>query len=70
MRAFGGVLMLAGALGFMTASQKLAESGPLPEHLSVSEALHDPAGRWDLGRYGCATAAFVGLLLALFPKGR
>jgi len=24
----------------------------------------------EAGRYGCAFAAFVGLLLAMFPKGR
>jgi hypothetical protein len=25
---------------------------------------------WEAGRYGCAIAGALGLLLALFPKGR
>ncbi len=70
MRAFGAVLLLAGALGFLSASQNLDQSGPVPEGLSISQSLRDPAGRWELARYGCATAAALGLILALFPTGR
>lgn len=70
MRGFGAVLLLAGALGFLTASQKTSEYGPPAAEQSVSESLREPAGRWELARYGCATAAALGLILALFPKGR
>jgi hypothetical protein len=70
MRSFGAVLFLAGAVGFLVASQRLDEAGPVPARLGVEETLEHPAGRYDLMRYGAATAAVVGLILALFPKGR
>lgn len=70
MRNFGGILLLLGALGFFYASSRLGEAEPLPEGLSVSEGLHYPAGRWDVARYGCAGVAGIGLLMAMFSKGR
>jgi hypothetical protein len=70
MRNFGGILLLLGVLGFFYASSRLDEVEPLPPGVSVSEGLEQPAGRWELARYGCAGAAGIGLLLALFPKGR
>jgi hypothetical protein len=70
MRSSGGVLLVLGVLGFFYASSKLGEVEPLPEGLSISEGLHYPAGRWDAARYGCATVAGFGLLMAMFPKGR
>lgn len=70
MRNFGGLLLLLGVLGFFYASAQLGRFEPVPDGLSVSESLRYPAGRWELIRYGCAGAAGVGLLLALFPKGR
>jgi hypothetical protein len=70
MRNFGGVLLVLGVLGFFYASSRLEDSEPLPEGLSVSEGLHYPAGRWDVARYVCAGVAGVGLLMAMFPKGR
>jgi len=62
--------MLLGVLGFFYASSQLGSLEPVPQGLSVSESLQYPAGRWELVRYGCGGAAAVGLLMALFPKGR
>jgi hypothetical protein len=70
MRNFGGILLLLGVLGFFYASSRLDELEPLPPGKSLSEGLESPSGRWELVRYGCAGAAGIGLLLALFPKGR
>lgn len=70
MRNFGLTLLVLGILGFFYASSRLEEAEPLPEGLSVSEGLKQPAGRWDLARYGCAAVGGFGVLLALFPKGR
>lgn len=70
MRNFGGVLLLLGALGFFVATQQLEEAAPVPAGLSLRETLEYPAGRWELARFGCALSAGVGVLLALFPKGR
>jgi len=70
MRNFGAVLLLLGILGFFYASSRLDEAAPLPEGLSISEELKEPAGRWEMARYGCGAAAFIGLLMAMFPKGR
>ena len=70
MRNFGAIMLLAGILGFIYASQQLEKYEPVPAGVSVSEGLDRPAGRWDLARYACAGAAGIGLLMALFPKGR
>jgi hypothetical protein len=69
-RNFGAVLLLLGILGFFYASSRLGEAEPLAQGLSVSEGLGEPAGRWEVARYACAAAAGLGLLMALFPKGR
>ncbi len=70
MRNFGGILLLLGVLGFFFASGQLGRLEPVPSGLSLRETLQYPAGRWEFVRYGCAGAGAVGLLLALFPKGR
>jgi hypothetical protein len=70
MRNFGAVLILLGVLGFFYSSSRLGDSKPLPEGLSVSESLKEPAGRWEVARYGCAALAGFGVLIAMFPKGR
>ena len=70
MRNFGAVLLLLGLLGFFYSSSRLDEVEPPPEGLSISEGLKEPAGRWEMARYGCGAAAGVGLLMAMFPKGR
>lgn len=70
MRNFGAIMLLAGILGFFYASQQLEKYEPVPAGVSISEGLNRPAGRWDLARYACAGVAGIGLLMALFPKGR
>ncbi len=70
MRNFGGILLLLGILGFFYASQQLEKQDAIPSGVSVSESLERPAGRWEVARYACAGAAGIGLLMALFPKGR
>lgn len=70
MRNFGATLLLLGIVGFFYASSRLHDAQPLTEGLSVTEGLQQPAGRWDLARYGSASVAGFGLLMALFPKGR
>ncbi len=70
MRNFGAILLLLGVLGFFYSSGQLEKAGTVPEGKTVSESLEYDAGRWEMARYGCVGAAFVGLLLALFPKGR
>ena len=54
MRNFGGILLLLGILGSSTPRRGSTRLEPLPEGLSVSEGLKQPAGRWEMARYGCA----------------
>jgi hypothetical protein len=70
MRNFGAILLVLGILGFFYISSRLDEVEPLPEGLTVVEGLKEPTGRWEMARYGCAAAAGIGLLMAMFPKGR
>jgi hypothetical protein len=70
MRNFGGVLLVLGILAFFYASSRLEEVEPLPDGLSISESVKEPAGRWEMARYGSAALAGFGLLMAMFPKGR
>jgi hypothetical protein len=70
MRNFGGLLLVLGVAGFLYASSRLSEAEPLAEGLSISESLKEPAGRWEMARYGSAALAGFGLLMAMFPKGR
>jgi hypothetical protein len=69
-RNAGGILLLAGVFGFFYCSAQLSHMEPVPPGKSIGESLQYPAGRFDLGRYVAATAAGVGLILAMFPKGR
>jgi hypothetical protein len=70
MRNFGGILMILGILGFFYCASQLSKFDPLPEGLSIGDAMKQPAGRWDVGRYACAAVGGFGLLMALYPKGR
>ncbi len=70
MRNLGAILLLLGILGVFYCSSRLSELEPLPEGLSISESLEQPAGRWETARYASGAGAAFGLLLALFPKGR
>jgi len=70
MRNFGGTLLLLGVVGFLYCSSQLGSQGPVPEGLTVWEALAYPAARYEAGRWLAACAAGFGFLMALFPKGR
>jgi len=70
MRNTGGLLLLAGALGFFYCSARLSNLEPVPEGKSISESLAYPAGRFEVGRYAAAMVGAVGFILAMFPKGR
>ena len=70
MRNFGGILLLLGVLGFFYSSSQIERLEPVPAGKTVSESLEYPSGRWEMVRYACAGAGFIGVLLALFPKGR
>ncbi|HEY6555347.1 MAG TPA: hypothetical protein VI669_18460 [Vicinamibacteria bacterium] len=70
MRNFGGILLLAGVLGFFYCTGQRDTYPELPPGLSVSDSLKQPAGKWDVARYACAGIAGFGLLMAFFPKGR
>ena len=70
MRNFGAVLLLLGLIGFFYASVQASGYDEAPAGMSLSEELETPAGRWEMLRYASAGAAGLGLLLALFPKGR
>jgi hypothetical protein len=70
MRNFGAVLLALGLVGFFYSSSRLDAVEPLPDGLTIGEGLSHPAGRWEMVRYGSAAAAGLGLLMAMFPKGR
>jgi hypothetical protein len=70
MRSLGLVLLLGGVFGFVYSGDELKKHGPLPEGLSLSQSLEYPGGRWEVARFACGVGAGIGLLLALFPKGR
>jgi hypothetical protein len=70
MRNLGGILLILGIGGFLYCSNQQSTIAPLASELTIGESLEQPAGRWEMARYGCAAAAGFGLLMALFPKGR
>jgi len=70
MRAFGALLITVGLFGFFYVSSELEKAEPLSQELGFRESLEHPTGRLELGRYGCALAGGIGILLLMFPKGR
>jgi hypothetical protein len=70
MRAFGALLIAVGFFGFIYVSDQRNKLGPTPDELGWREALELPQGRWDAARYACMLGGGLGILLALFPKGR
>jgi hypothetical protein len=70
MRNLGGILLLAGVFGFFYCSAQLSHLEPVPDGKRIVESLQYPAGRFEVGRYAAAMAAAVGVILAMFPKGR
>jgi hypothetical protein len=69
-RRLGILLLLLGGLAFSYASSRLSELEAPPATTAMGDYLRTESGRWELTRYGGAAAAFIGALLALFPKGR
>jgi hypothetical protein len=70
MRNLGGILLLAGVVGFLYCNSQLSGLDPVPEGLSISRSLEYAAGRYEVGRWVSACAAGFGFLMAMFPKGR
>lgn len=70
MRSFGLVLLVGGIFGFIYSGDALRKHGSVPEGVSMSQSLEYAAGRWEVARFACAAGAGLGLLLAIFPKGR
>lgn len=70
MRNLGGLLLLIGVLGFFYAGAQKDKRDPLPPGLTAFEALQYPVGRWEVAQYASATAAALGCLMLVFPKGR
>jgi hypothetical protein len=70
MRNIGGLLLLVGAVAFFYCSARLSNLEPVPAGKSITESLEYTAGRFEVARYGAALAGAMGLILALFPKGR
>jgi hypothetical protein len=70
MRQLGGILVLCGLVGFVYFSSALEGAPPRDPQASLSQEIATPGGRLELLRYASAGAAAIGILLALFPKGR
>jgi len=70
MRNAGLIMLLTGLLAFFYCSVRLSELEPMAAEASLGDYLHNDAGRFELGRYAAGGVGMIGLLLALFPKGR
>jgi hypothetical protein len=70
MRTLGALLLLVGIVAFFYCSTHLSGLESIPEGTSLSNYLEYDAGKFELGRYVGLVAAFIGVLLSLFPKGR
>lgn len=70
MRTLGALLILVGIVAFFYCSSHLEGLESIPEGTTLTRYLEYDAGKFELGRYGAVIAAFVGVLLSLFPKGR
>ena len=70
MRNAGLILLCGGILAFFYCGTQLAGLTPVPEGVSLGDSLGYAAGKWELLRYASGLGAFIGLLLAFFPKGR
>jgi hypothetical protein len=70
MRTIGALLVLAGIVGFFYCSSQLEGLASIPEGTSLGDYLKYEPGKFELGRYLSLVAGFVGVILAMFPKGR
>jgi hypothetical protein len=70
MRQFGLMLAAVGLAGFLYCGLRQGDFEPVPPGTETMEALRYPAGRFEIGRYASAMVGAIGVLLAMFPKGR
>ncbi len=70
MRTLGIVMLFLGVVAFFYCSGQMDAYPPLPTGLSVEEAWRYPQGRYQVGQWIAGFVGFVGLLFAVFPKGR
>jgi hypothetical protein len=70
MRNFGIVAFVLGVLLFIYAGDQEKGYESVPAGETAFESLDYPAGRWQMARYGGAALAGLGVLMAMFPKGR
>ena len=70
MRTLGGILLLAGIVGFFYCSSHMQGLESIPEGTELGRYLQYDAGKYELGRYLSLIFAVVGVILSLFPKGR
>jgi hypothetical protein len=70
MRTLGYLFLLVGIVGFFYCSSHMSGLAPIPEGTALGDYVRTDAGRLELGRYLALVAGFIGVLLALFPKGR
>ncbi len=70
MRTLGAVLLLVGLVGFFYCSSHLGGLESIPEGTPLGRYLEYDAGKFELGRYLALICALVGVILAMFPKGR
>ena len=71
MRNLALIMLLGGILAFFFCQTQLSNLEPLGPNASLSDYVHNDAGRYEVARYVAAGAAAVGALLLLFPtKGR
>lgn len=70
MRSSGLILLFGGIIAFLYCTSRLSQLPPVPAEVELGDYLRYEAGKWELGRFVSAGLAFIGFLLALFPKGR
>jgi hypothetical protein len=70
MRQLGFILILAGVGAFLYASSNLETAPPRDPGMTLTQEMASPGGRLEMLRYAGAGGAFLGILLAMFPKGR
>jgi hypothetical protein len=70
MRGFGFLLLAAGILGFLYFGSRLSGLEPVPAGVELGDYMRYEAGKAELLRYASAFVALLGVLLAMFPKGR
>ena len=70
MRNLGLIFLFGGILVFFYCTTQLSGLDPVPAQATLGQYFDYPAGRFEIGRYAAVCVAGIGLLLALFPRGR